>query len=284
MTTSVAGSSATALPEHLETLAVSRETPAAHVAEVSMTARAMAPAFFAELPAVVRALDADPDVRAIVVTGAEGRFSYGLDLRAATTSLGGVLSDPTAGAREEFLRHVRDLQAAITAVADCRTPIVAAVQGWCVGGGVDLATACDVRLASADAQFSVREVRMAMVADLGSLQRLVGIVGDGHLRELALTGADVDAAHAQRIGLVNRVLDDEDALRTAAFALAGDMAKNSPLVTRGIKDVLDAERGPRVEAGLRYVAAWNAAFLPSADLAEAFTAFGERREPRFTGR
>ena len=115
-----------------------------------MTARAMAPAFFAELPAVVRALDADPDVRAIVVTGAEGRFSYGLDLRAATSSLGGVLSDPTAGAREEFLHHVRDLQAAITAVADCRTPIVAAVQGWCVGGGVDLATACDVRLASAE--------------------------------------------------------------------------------------------------------------------------------------
>ena len=283
MTTSVAATGS-ALPENLETLAVSRETPTAHVAEVSMTARAMAPAFFAELPAVIAALDADPDVRAIVVTGAEGRFSYGLDLRAATTSLGSVLTDPTAGAREEFLHHLRGLQASITSVASCRTPVVAAVEGWCVGGGVDLITACDVRLASADALFSVREVRMAMVADLGSLQRLVGIIGDGHLRELALTGADVDAGHAERIGLVNRVLADGDALRTAAFELAGTMAANSPLVTRGIKDVLDAERGPRVEAGLRYVGAWNAAFLPSADLAEAFTAFGERREPRFTGR
>jgi enoyl-CoA hydratase len=283
MTTSVAASGS-ALPEHLETLAVSRETPAAHVAEVSMTARAMAPAFFTELSAVMAALDADPDVRAIVVTGAEGRFSYGLDLRAAAGSLGSVLADPNAGAREAFLHHLRDLQASITAVAACRTPVVAAVEGWCVGGGVDLITACDVRLASADALFSVREVRMAMVADLGSLQRLVGIIGDGHLRELALTGADVDAAHAERIGLVNRVLDDGDALRAAAFELAGAMAANSPLVTRGIKDVLDAERGPRVEAGLRYVGAWNAAFLPSADLAEAFTAFAERREPRFTGR
>ncbi len=283
MTTSVAPTGS-ALPEHLETLAVSRETSTPYVAEVSVTARAMAPAFFAELPAVVGALDADPDVRAIVVTGAEGRFSYGLDLRAATASLGSVLTDPTAGAREQFLHHLRDLQRSITAVAECRTPVVAAVEGWCVGGGVDLITACDVRLASADALFSVREVRMAMVADLGSLQRLVGIIGDGHLRELALTGADVDAAHAERIGLVNRVLDDGAALRTAAFELAGRMAANSPLVTRGIKDVLDAERGPRVEAGLRYVGAWNAAFLPSADLAEAFTAFGERREPRFTGR
>ena len=283
MTTSVAATGS-ALPEHLETLAVSRETATPHVAEVSMTARAMAPAFFAELPAVMGALDADPDVRAIVVTGAEGRFSYGLDLHAATASLGSVLTDPTAGAREEFLHHLRGLQRSITAVAECRTPVVAAVEGWCVGGGVDLITACDVRVASADALFSVREVRMAMVADLGSLQRLVGIIGDGHLRELALTGADVDAAHAERIGLVNRVLPDGDALRTAAFALAGAMAANSPLVTRGIKDVLDAERGPRVEAGLRYVGAWNAAFLPSADLAEAFTAFGERREPRFTGR
>src|ERR1700761_1096456 len=154
MTTSVAASGRSALPDHPATLAVSRETPAAHVAEVSMTARAMAPAFFAELPAVMAALDADPDVRAIVVTGAEGRFSYGLDLRAATASLGSVLTDPTAGAREEFLHHLRDLQASITAVAECRTPVVAAVEGWCVGGGVDLITACDVRLASADALFS----------------------------------------------------------------------------------------------------------------------------------
>jgi enoyl-CoA hydratase len=269
----------TSLPESLETLAVDR--PAEHVARVSLVARAMSPTFFAELPQVMAALDADPGTRAIVVTGVEGRFSYGLDLQAAAGSLGGVLGDPSAKNREWFLRHVRELQGSITSVADCRTPTVAAVQGWCVGGGVDLATACDIRLAGADALFSVREVRMAMVADIGSLQRLVGIVGDGFLRQLALTGEDVPAVEAERIGLVNRTYPSEDELQAAALELAGRIAANSPLVTRGIKDVLDAERAPRVEAGLRYVAAWNAAFLPSADLQEAFTAFAEKRAPRF---
>ncbi|MEJ2866174.1 crotonase/enoyl-CoA hydratase family protein [Actinomycetospora sp. OC33-EN08] len=269
----------TSLPENLETIAVDR--PVEHVARISLVARAMTPAFFDELPRAVAALDDDPGTRAVVVTGADGRFSYGLDLMAAAGSLGPVLGDPTAANREAFLRHLRGLQASITAVADCRTPVVAAVQGWCVGGGVDLITAADIRVASADAVFSVREVRMAMVADLGSLQRLVGIVGDGHLRELALTGDDVDAAEAQRIGLVNRVYATPDELAGAAVELASRIAANSPLVTRGVKDVLDAERGPRVEAGLRYVAAWNAAFLPSADLQEAFTAFAEKRKPQF---
>jgi enoyl-CoA hydratase len=158
------------------------------------------------------------------------------------------------------------------------------VTGWCVGGGVDLAVACDVRIASADAQFSVREAKVGIVADLGSLQRLVGVIGDGHLRELALTGDDVSADRAATIGLVNHVYDDADAARAAATTLAGRMAANSPLVLRGVKDVLDAERGPRVEAGLRYTAVWNAAFLLSDDLDEAMLSFAERRPPEFTGR
>ncbi len=178
---------------------------------------------------------------------------------------------------------MRRLQAAITSVAKCRTPVVAAVSGWCVGAGVDLIAAADVRVAAADAKFSVREVKVAIVADLGSLQRLAGIIGDGHLRELAFTGKDIDAARAERIGLVNDVYPDRDAALAGAHDLAEEIAANSPLVVRGIKDVLDHDREPRVEAGLRYVAAWNAAFLPSEDLTEAVTAFTERRPPRFTG-
>jgi enoyl-CoA hydratase len=188
-----------------------------------------------------------------------------------------------AGARSAFLAAVRELQASVTAVAACRTPVIAAIAGWCIGGGIDLASAADVRLASAEAMFSVREARMAIVADLGSLQRLVGIIGDGHLRELALTGRDIDAGRAERIGLVNDVYPDPGSLLDAAHALAGEIARNSPLVTRGVKDVLDAERGPRVEAGLRYVAAWNSAFLPSRDLREAMASFAERRPPAITG-
>jgi enoyl-CoA hydratase len=126
-------------------------------------------------------------------------------------------------------------------------------------------------------------VKVAIVADLGSLQRLTGIIGDGHLRELALTGKDIDASRAERIGLVNDVYPDRDATLAVAREVAEEIAGNSPLVVRGAKDVLNHDREPRVEAGLRYVAAWNSAFLPSQDLTEAVTAFAERRPPRFTG-
>ena len=255
-----------------------------HVALVSMLAPAMGFDFFAELPGLFRDLDADAGVRAIVLSGSGANFSFGLDLKDVAPMFGALTTGAVdAEARAGLLAQAREWQAAITAVADSRTPVISAIQGWCVGGGVDLVAATDIRLASADAKFSIRETKMAMVADLGSLQRLVGIVGDGHLRELALTGGDIDAARAEHIGLVNAVYADAAGLRDAAIEAARAIAANSPLVTRGIKDVLDAERAPRVEAGLRYVAAWNAAFLPSRDLGEAFAAFAERRPAKFTG-
>jgi enoyl-CoA hydratase len=161
--------------------------------------------------------------------------------------------------------------------------VIAAVSGWCIGGGVDVITAADIRLASADAKFSVREVKVAIVADIGSLQRLAPIIGEGHLRELALTGKDIDAARAEKIGLVNDVYPDQETLLAAARKLAEEIATNPPLVVQGVKDVLNARTEPEVADGLRYVSAWNAAFLPSKDLAEAVQAFMERRKPEFKG-
>lgn len=259
-----------------------------HVAEVTLLGpgrgNAMGPDFWRELPLVFGALDADPQVRAVVLTGSGEHFSYGLDLPAMAPMFAPLLDGGAlAGPRDAFLDEVRRLQAAITAVAQCRKPTVAAISGWCIGGGVDLAAAADVRVASADARFSVREVKVAIVADLGSLQRLAGIIGEGHLRELALTGRDIDAARAERIGLVNDVLADPASAQAAARNTAAEIAANPPLVVRGVKDVLDAERGRRVAEGLRYVAAWNAAFLPSHDLGEAMQAFAERRPAKFTG-
>ncbi|HET9141355.1 enoyl-CoA hydratase-related protein, partial [Actinophytocola sp.] len=180
------------------------------VAEVTLLGpgkgNAMGPDFWRELPLVFRALDADPQVRAVVITGSGAHFSYGLDLPAMAPSWGELLGgDALAAPRTRFLDSLRDLQDAVTAVAACRKPVVAAVSGWCIGGGVDLIAATDIRLASAEAKFSVREVKVAIVADLGSLQRLAGIIGEGHLRELAFTGRDIDAEHARRIGLVNHV-------------------------------------------------------------------------------
>ena len=239
-----------------------------HVAQVTLIGpgkgNAMGPAFWSELPELFAELDADPDVRAIVLTGSGRNFSYGLDLPAMGGTLAPVLAEGAmAGPRTEFHREVMRMQGTISAVADCRTPTIAAIHGWCIGGGVDLISAVDIRYASADAKFSVREVKIAIVADVGSLARLPLILNDGHLRELALTGKDIDAARAEKIGLVNDVYPDAEASLAAAHETAGDIAANPPLVVNGVKDVLDQQRIARVSESLRYVAAWNAAFLPS---------------------
>jgi enoyl-CoA hydratase len=259
-----------------------------HVAQVTLTGpgkgNAMGPAFWAELPTVFAALDADTGVRAIVLTGSGRNFSYGLDLAAMGGTLAPVLADGAmAKQRTEFHTSLTAMQGTITAVADCRTPVIASVHGWCIGGGVDLISAVDIRYASADAKFSVREVKLAMVADVGSLARLPLILSDGHLRDLALTGRDIDAQRAARIGLVNDVFDDADDALAAAHATAREIAANPPLVVRGIKDVLDEQRSAQVTSSLRYVAAWNSAFLPSKDLSEGIAAMFAKRAPEFKG-
>lgn len=259
-----------------------------HVAEVTLLGpgkgNAMGPDFWRELPLAFAELDRDPEVRAIVLTGSGRNFSYGLDLAAMLPSwteyLGG---DALARPRREFLDEIRRMQDSITAVARTRKPVIAAVSGWCIGGGVDLISAADIRLASADARFSVREVRVAIVADMGSLQRLASIIGEGHLRELAFTGKDIDAARAEKIGLVSDVYADKDAALDAAHAIAREIAGNAPLVVQGFMDVMDHSRSARVDDSLRYVAAWNAAFLPSNDITEAITAVFEKRPPQFKG-
>ena len=172
----------------------------------------------------------------------------------------------------------------MSSVADCPLPTIAAVHGYCIGGGVDLISACDIRLSSADAVFSVREAKVAIVADLGSLQRLPHIIGKGHLAELAYTGKDITAARARAIGLVNDVSADADQVLADAQAMAAEIAANSPLSVQGTKAVLAAGEGRSVAEGLEFVATWNAGFLASDDLTEAMTAFMEKRPGIFTGR
>ena len=129
----------------------------------------------------------------------------------------------------------------------------------------------------------MRETKVAIVADLGTLQRLPKVVTAGHVAELAFTGKDITADRAREIGLVDDVLPDTAALHKAAHDLAAEIAANPPLVVQGVKQVLRASEGHTVEEGLDYVAVWNSAFLASNDLVEAMTAFIEKREPRFTG-
>ncbi|OZD04888.1 enoyl-CoA hydratase [Rhodococcus sp. 06-235-1A] len=259
-----------------------------HIAHVTLLGpnkgNAMGPDFWSESPELFAQLDADPEVRAVVLAGSGRNFTYGLDLAAMAGTFGPLMADQALAApRTTFHDTIKTMQKAINAVADCRKPVVAAVQGWCIGGGVDLITAADVRYASADAKFSVREVRVAIVADMGSLARLPAIIGDGHLRELALTGKDIDAARAEKIGLVNDVFEDHEATLAAARECAAAISSNPPLVVQGIKTVLDHSRSSGVDDSLRYVAAWNAAFLASHDLTEAVTSVFEKRPAQFTG-
>jgi enoyl-CoA hydratase len=243
-------------------------------------------ALFGDLPLVMAALDGSDDVRCVVLAANGPHFSVGLDLSALGESGLATSGPSSAVAANRSLREgIVRMQASVSSIAECRKPVVAAVHGYCLGGGVDLITACDVRLASDDAVFSVRETKMAIVADLGSLQRLPRIVGVGHASELALTGRDIDAERARSIGLVTDVCPGgAEGVRKRAQALAAEIAGNSPLAVQGTKAVLAANDGRTVAEGLEFVAWWNSLYLRSDDLTEAVTAFFEKRPPNFAGR
>ena len=178
----------------------------------------------------------------------------------------------------------REFQAGITAISECPVPVIAAVHGHCLGGGIDLITACDVRLASADATFSIRETRIGIVADVGTLQRLPKVVAAGHVAELAYTGKDIDAARAEKIGLVNDVYPDAGAVLEAAQEMAQEIAANSPLAVRGTKFVLRQSEDLTTEQSLLLNGMFTmATSLQSNDLREAMKAFMQKRPPKFTG-
>jgi enoyl-CoA hydratase len=255
------------------------------IAIVSLLSPTMPPPLFTELGEIFGTLSRDAALRAVILRSDAKVFSYGLDLAAAFGSWGPAFSGQgLAAARTQLWTMIREVQATITAVASCPAPVIAAVHGWCVGGGVDVITACDLRICTSDAKFSVRETKVAIVADLGSLQRLPNVIGHAATRELALTGKDIDATRAFGLGLVSQIVADRAALDAAARALAAEIAGNPPLVVRGVKQILEQAVQPEVAAGLERVAVWNAAFLPSEDLGEAASAFAARRPPVWKGR
>jgi enoyl-CoA hydratase len=246
---------------------------------------ALGSAFWHDLPLAVAAVTADPSIRVLVVAAKGPHFTVGLDLKEYG---GGFLlgkdQSSRATSNERQYDAIRDMQDSVTSLAELAIPVIAAVHGYCIGGGVDVITACDIRLASGDAIFSVRETKVAIVADLGTLQRLPRIVSAGHVAELALTGKDIDATRAAAIGLVNSVHGSGHVeVLAAAYELAHEIAANSPLAVKGTKAVLAANDGRTVDEGLDFVARWNTMYLHSNDLREAMTAFVERRPPIFNG-
>lgn len=252
---------------------------------------ALAPEFWVEFPSIINALGQDAETRAIVVAARGPAFTVGIDLKAFGPIFmnGGVdPADPIQPAsdvrrRVVLYERIKLMQQAFTSVAACPKPVIAAVHGYCIGAGIDLITACDVRYAAADATFSIRETKIAMVADVGTLQRLPRIVDPGRVAEIVYTGRDFDAAEALDMGLITRVAPDADTVIASAHELAHEISANSPLAVQGSKAVLVAGDGKTVNEHLDYVALWNAAFIQSNDFTEAAVAFLQKRPPEFTG-
>ncbi len=264
-------------------------TVTGHVAHVQLKGpgkgNALGPEFWREAPLVFDELDAEATVRAIVLDGSGSNFTFGLDLVSMTSELRYALGAPAMAAeRTRFLDQLSEMQRAIESLMSCRKPVIASVSGWCVGAGIDIICAADIRVCSVEAMFSARAVRIGIVEDMGSLQRLPAIVGEGAAREMCLTGEDFDATRAAALGLVNHVDDTPGSALEHAHAIAQRIAANPPLTVQGVKRVMNRRSHADIREDLHYTALWNAAFMQSRDFAEAMSAFAERREPKFEGR
>lgn len=236
--------------------------------------------FFQDIRRLFAAFDEDEDVRVVVIRAEGKSFTAGLDLVAAQSLLG----DGSAVYREELRRKIMTLQESMTAIEKCRKPVIAAIHGYCIGGGVDLTSACDIRLAARDAIFSIRETRIGIIADIGTLQRVPYIIGQGWFRELALTGRDWTAEEALKMGYITRLCENNQSLFEEARKLAEEIAGLPPLAVQGIKEVANYSRDNGIQRGLEYVAQRNAAVVPNDDMIEAVAAFLEKRAPNFRGR
>jgi enoyl-CoA hydratase len=227
--------------------------------------------FWRDLPLVVDELEADPDVRVVLIAGRGKSFSVGIDLLEFFLNHTQTLTGATADAREALYRLILQMQEGFNRMTRGDNVYIAAIHRHCIGAGLDLSAACDLRVASCDALFSLRETRIAIVSDMGSLNRLPRIIGQGNVRMMALTGRDFTAEEARQMGLVNTLYEDRDALMAGATALAEEIAANPPAAVRGTKRILTYMEDHSVEDGLRYVAAWNAAFLNTPEIQEALT-------------
>jgi enoyl-CoA hydratase/carnithine racemase len=254
-----------------ERIEIGREGGVAHV-ELAREDRlnAMDGEMFGAIGEAFRSLGSDSAVRAMLLSGRGRHFTAGIDLHYAGSQFGE--SADAGRAAEARLRHILWLQDCFSAVESTRVPVIASIHGGCIGAGVDLASACDIRLVAAGAFFQVAEVDVAITADLGTLQRLGHLLPDGIVRELAYSGRRMEAEEALRFGLVNRIEPDREAAIEAGLALARAIAAKSPLAVAGAKMSLNYSRGRTVEEGLRHVAMWNAGALATADLKKAVEA------------
>ena len=239
-------------------------------------------AFWPEMVKIFGEIENDPLARVVVLSGQGRHFTSGLDLNDFTAGLTATEGEPARSA-EALRRTILNMQETMSVLDRCRLPVLAAIQGACIGGGIDLISACDIRYCTEDAFFCVQETNIGMTADVGTLQRLPHILPYGIFRELTYTGRRMMASEAREWGLVNKIYSDKAALLNGVKEIAQEIASKSPLTTVGNKEMLNYARDHSIQDGLNYVATWNAAMLSRADLGEAFLAKKEKRDPLFNG-
>jgi len=256
-----------------------------HIAHVQFSRpealNSMNKAFWLELPRCVHDIEANTDARVIVISSTGKHFSAGMDL--------GVFSDPKSvpmsgdpGRMAENLRRVvLQLQDTLSSLEKVRLPVLAAVHGGCIGGALDLVCAADSRYCTADAYFTIKETELGMTADVGTLQRLPKLIPEGVVRELAYTGRKFGAEEAQRLGFVNTVYENQEAMLEGVMAIAAQIAANSPLAVTGCKEMINFSRDHSVEDSLKYMATWQAGMFRPGDMMKSFQAKAQKQAPSY---
>ena len=238
--------------------------------------------FWTELPEIIRKIDAEASARVIVISSTGPHFTGGIDLMMLAGELADDGSSKTRMQRAaRFLGLVKELQDTFSALEDCRIPVLAAIQGGCIGGGVDLATACDLRYATSNAYFTIQEINIGMTADVGTFPRIVKLMPEGVVRELAYTGRKLTASEALQHGLVNQVFDDHESLLAGVMEVAGEIAAKAPNAIMGSKRIITYARDHSTADTLDYIGVWNMAMLHPEEIMEAMAAKQQKRAPEF---
>lgn len=239
---------------------------------------------WSELIPIMKELDEDDQVRVIIIAARGTMFCGGIDLVGMIPALPELLEkEQKGGVKFSLYPKILKMQDGLSCIEQCRKPVIAAVHGMCIGAGLDMICTCDIRLCTDDAEFSLREVAVAFVADMGVLQRISNIVGQGVARELAYTARNIPAKRALAVNLVNETFPDQDSLMKGAEQMAMTIAENSPLAVQATKLVLNQMFAAQVRESLVFNAAMSACIIPSNDLFEAVGAFSQKRKPKFTG-
>ena len=240
--------------------------------------------FWVELGEVTEEINMNSEVRVLVMSSTGKHFCAGMDLTAFSNGVDNIPEDKKpdhARIGEAVYRVAKELQGYISSLENIRVPVIAAIHGGCVGGAVDLVTACDIRLASVDAFFCIQEINIGMAADVGTLQRLPKIIPDSKMREMAYTGRRMYAEEAKESGLVSDTFESHEKLLEAANNLAKEIATKSPIAIHGLKAVMNYSRDHSVSDSLDFNALWSGAMLSQRDMTEAMTANMEKRDASF---